>query len=112
MAFTATIKAHSAAINATMASFENSNEENSKEFIQSSASRCEDLLQQMLLLRRDYGNDKTLKPTSVTYDLTLAVLNQAGDSDAVKRVQMLRNDEGNPIAVQPRFRGNRSKAKR
>jgi hypothetical protein len=92
VAFTATIKAHSAAINATIASVE-ADKQHSKELIQSYAKRCEDLLQQMLLIRR--GNEKSLTPTAVTFDLVQTALNQAWDLDAVKRVQMLRNEENN-----------------
>jgi signal transduction histidine kinase len=93
VAFTATIKAHSAAINATIASSVENNEQHSTELIQASAKRCEDLLQQMLLIRR--GNEKSLTPTPVTFDLVLSALNQARDLDAVNRVQMLRSEENN-----------------
>lgn len=93
VAFTATIKAHSAAINATLASLDNTDDSHSNEIIQSSAKRCEDLLQQLCLLRRDYENERSLKPTSVTYDLVLGALKQAGDLDGVHRVQRLRAEE-------------------
>ena len=74
--------------------------------MQSSASRCEDLLLQLLLLRKDYVNDKSLKPTAVTYDLVLWALQQVEDSDGVKRVQLLRsNDENNNTERIPKFRG-------
>eukprot|EP00956_Cyclotella_meneghiniana_P008166 scaffold10870_cov84-Cyclotella_meneghiniana.AAC.6 len=114
VAFTATIKAHSAAINATMASPDNINAQYSKEVMQSSASRCEDLLLQLLLLRKDYVNDKSLKPTAVTYDLVLWALQQVEDSDGVKRVQLLRsNDENNNTERIPKFRGeSRRRTKR
>lgn len=114
VAFTATIKAHSAAINATMAlESTNGDDKHSKEFIESSARRCEDLLQQTLLLHRDHGNDKSLKPTDVTFELTMAVLRQAGDLDGVKRVQMLREESNTSINEKsPRFRSFKSNAKR
>lgn len=105
VAFTATIKAHSAAINATMTSLGNINVQYSKEVIQSSASRCEELLLQLCLLRRDYMNDKSLKPTAVTFDLVLGALQQAEDLDGVKRVQLLRSsDENNYTERIPKFR--------
>jgi len=96
VAFTATIKAHSAAINATLSD----NSEDSKQLIQSSATRCEDLLQQLCLLRRSHGKDQSLKPTSVTFDLVLCVLAQAEDFDAVERVKRLRDEESSSYVVE------------
>ncbi len=102
ISFTAAIKAHSAAINATLSSSLESDESGEnittqsshvKQQIEASASRCEDLLQQLCLLYRSPGNDRTLKPTSVTFELVLGALAQAGDKDGVERVRQLRYEE-------------------
>lgn len=102
VAFTATIKAHSATINATMSSLEHTDKADSKKLIEFSARRCEDLLQQLLLLRRDHSNDKSLKPSDVTFDLVLGALNHAGDEDGVQRVQLLREEEVNLAERRPK----------
>jgi len=101
VAFTATIKAHSAAINA-ISSLRNADETYKKEKIQSAARRCEDLLQQLCLLRNGQGNDRSLQPTSVTFDLVLAALEQAEDFDGIKRLQTLRSEE-NDVEKAPKF---------
>lgn len=98
VAFTAAIKAHSAAINATLASLDatdedttiqhtNTNDNDQK--LQASAKRCEDLLQQLCLLYQSPGGDRSLKPTSVTFDLTIRALAQVKDEEGVKRVKEL-----------------------
>lgn len=98
VAFTAAIKAHSAAINATLASLEPAEEDatipdtitqDKEQNMQSSAKRCEDLLQQLCLLYQSPGGDRSLKPTSVTFDLTIRALTQVQDQDGVERVKQL-----------------------
>ena len=89
------MKAHSAAINATLSALPDENregEQKTNEIIQASAKRCEDLLQQLTLLYRSPGGDRTLKPTVVTFDLVSKALQQAGDADGLERVNMLRTD--------------------
>lgn len=105
VAFTAAIKAHSATINATMSSLNHNDEVYSKKLIETSASRCEDLLQQLLLLRKDHGNDKSLKPSDVTFDLVVGALNRAEDLDGAQRVQLLREEENNLAERRPKRRG-------
>lgn len=103
--FTAAIKAHSSAINATLSELDESNEgddddddgagnnkrENQKqEKIKASAKRCEDLLQQLCLLYQLPGNDRSLKPTSVTFELVTGALSLAKDWEGVERIKVLR----------------------
>lgn len=99
VAFTATIKAHSAAINATISSRDYAEDGDVDEMIQSSARRCEDLLQQLCLLGRSYAYDQSLKPTGVTFELVISALTQAGDWDGVERVKKLR-EEGSTNTVE------------
>ncbi|KAL7537195.1 hypothetical protein ACHAXR_010474 [Thalassiosira sp. AJA248-18] len=95
VAFTAAIKAHVAAINATLSSSAEEEEtreinaNNTKEIVEASAKRCEDLLQQLCLLHQSHGNDRSLKPTSVTYELVIRALDQVEDWDGVERVKLL-----------------------
>jgi len=97
IAFTAAIKAHSTAINATLALAEEEptsecSESNIQQTTEASAKRCEDLLQQLCLMYQIPGkNDRTLKPTSVTFDLTTRALTQVGDLEGVERVKLLRS---------------------
>ncbi|KAL3782312.1 hypothetical protein HJC23_001920 [Cyclotella cryptica] len=93
VAFTATIKAHSAAINATTSSLDCAEDGNVNEMVKTYARRCEDLLQQLCLLRRSHGFDQSLKPTGVTFDLVLSALTQVKDWDGVERVKKLRDEE-------------------
>lgn len=91
IAFTATIKAHSVAINATIAQFGSKNQSaEALKSIEASAKRCEDLLQNLCHLHLHQLN-RSLKPTQVTYDLVLTVLSQAKDWDGVERVKNLRS---------------------
>lgn len=93
VAFTATIKAHSAAINATLAVKEeeltDESNANNKRQMETSARRCEDLLQQLCLLYQQHGNDRSLKPTTVTFDLVIRALAQVEDREGVERVTLL-----------------------
>ena len=89
------MKAHSAAINATLSALpedEREGKQKANGIVQASAKRCEDLLQQLTLLYRSPGGDRTLKPTVVTFELVSKALQQAGDDDGAERVKMLRSD--------------------
>lgn len=86
VAYTATIKAHSAAINATL-SLDDSADSN--ESIAFSARRCEDLLQSLCQLYVQ-NPGPSLKPTTVTFDLVQTVLTQAGDMDGAERTKSMR----------------------
>ena len=95
VAFTATIKAHSAAINSTLSLTEEeltdeSNAQNKR--MEASARRCEDLLQQLCLLYQQHGNDRSLKPTTVTFDLVIGALTQVDDREGVERVTLLQEE--------------------
>ncbi|KAL9180864.1 hypothetical protein ACHAXT_011317 [Thalassiosira profunda] len=94
VAFTATIKAHSAAINATLALNEeeltDESHAHNKQQMEASARRCEDLLQQLCLLYQQPRNDRSLKPTTVTFDLVIRALMQVDDREGVERVILLR----------------------
>ena len=93
IAFTATIKAHSAAINATLSTIENEEEDgtdNHQMLLETSARRCEDILQELCLLHHNHGNDRSMKPTEVTFDLVIKALEQIDDHDGVERVKLLR----------------------
>mmetsp|Transcript_6940 Transcript_6940/g.12161 ORF Transcript_6940/g.12161 Transcript_6940/m.12161 type:complete len:550 (+) Transcript_6940:164-1813(+) len=94
VAFTAAIKAHSAAMKATLSSDEGVDAQNNvlTQQIGASARRCEDLLQQLCLMYQNQGNDRSLKPTSVTFDLVNKALTQAKDWEGVERVKMLRSE--------------------
>jgi hypothetical protein len=94
--FTAAIKAHSSAINATLSGLDDSEDEGSKlqkqEQIKASAKRCEDLLQELCLLYQLPGNDRSLKPTSVTFELVTGALTLAEDWEGVERIAELREE--------------------
>lgn len=98
IAFTATIKAHSAAINATMSTIKKEEEEDgtdinksdNHQIMEASARRCEDLLLQLCLLHQNHGNDRSMKPTDVTFDLVIKALAQIDDLDGVERAKLLR----------------------
>eukprot|EP00571_Detonula_confervacea_P017633 CAMPEP_0172312256 /NCGR_PEP_ID=MMETSP1058-20130122/17089_1 /TAXON_ID=83371 /ORGANISM="Detonula confervacea, Strain CCMP 353" /LENGTH=524 /DNA_ID=CAMNT_0013025663 /DNA_START=88 /DNA_END=1659 /DNA_ORIENTATION=- len=87
-AFTAAIKAHSAAINA-IAEDELTSQTTvqSKQQMEASAGRCEDLLQQLCLLYQNHGSDRSLKPTSVTFEITTKALAQVEDGEGLERVK-------------------------
>jgi len=88
VAFTATIKAHSAAINATL-SLDDSVDSGRDESIALSARRCEDLLQSLCQLYvQNPGH--SLKPTAVTFDLVQTALTQAKDFDGAERTMTMR----------------------
>ncbi|KAK1741543.1 pentatricopeptide repeat-containing protein [Skeletonema marinoi] len=96
--FTAAIKAHSTSIDATL-SFDDSEEEEDEasklmrqEQLKASAKRCEDLLQELCLLYQLPGNDRSLKPTSVTFELVTGALTLAEDWEGVKRITALREE--------------------
>lgn len=96
VAYTATIKAHSAAINATALSSTDDGEvavqsKTNKQLMEASAGRCEDLLQQLCLLYQNHGNDRTLKPTTVTFELVIRALTQVEDWEGLERVNILRD---------------------
>eukprot|EP00986_Skeletonema_menzelii_P020356 scaffold30947_cov148-Skeletonema_menzelii.AAC.1 len=97
--FTAAIKAHSTSINATLSGLDGSEDEVSKvqkqEQIKASAKRCEDLLQELCLLYQLPGNDSSLKPSSVTFELVIGALTLAEEWEGVKRITALR-EEGMP----------------
>ena len=92
--FTAAIKAHSTAINATLSGLDDSEDDASKlqkhEQTKASAKRCEDLLQELCLLYQLPGNDRSLKPTSVTFELVTGALTLAEDWEGVERIAELR----------------------
>jgi len=93
IAFTATIKAHSLAINATLSTIENEEEDCTdinQMLLETSARRCEDILQELCLLHHNHGNDRSMKPTDVTFDLVTKALEQIDDHDGVERVKLLR----------------------
>jgi len=90
IAFTATIKAHSAAINATIENEEEDCTDINQMLLETSARRCEDILQELCLLHHNHGNDRSMKPTDVTFDLVTKALEQIDDHDGVKRVKLLR----------------------
>ena len=95
--YTAAIKASSAAINATMNSLSLENDPvlmsgHKRQQMEASARRCEDLLQQLCMLHKSNGNDRSLKPTSVTFDLVLKALMLIDDGEGVERVQQLREE--------------------
>jgi hypothetical protein len=97
IAFTSTIKAHSSAINATLSGLDDSDENEAskllkREQIKASAKRCEDLLQELCLLYQLPGNDRSLKPTSVTFELVTGALTLAEDWEGVKRIAELREE--------------------
>lgn len=89
VAYTAAIKANSAAINAIIAS---TGEENKRRQMEVSARRCEDLLQQLFLLHKSHENDRSLKPTSVTFDLVIKALMLINDTEGMERVKQLRDE--------------------
>jgi hypothetical protein len=89
VAYTAAIKANSAAINAIIAS---TGEENKRRQMEVSARRCEDLLQQLFLLHKSHENDRSLKPTSVTFDLVSKALILINDTEGMERVKQLRDE--------------------
>ena len=94
--FTAAIKAHSSSINATLSELESEEDEvtkvHRKEQIKASARRCEDLLQELCLLYQLPGNDRSQKPTSVTFELVTGALTLAEDWEGVKRIKELREE--------------------
>lgn len=90
VAFTAAIKAHSATINATLASSDDDAILPLDSKAHGEARRCEDLLQQLCLLYQNHGNDRTMKPTSVTFDLVTRALTQVEDRAGLERVVLLR----------------------
>ena len=112
VAFTSCMKSHSAAINATLflmgsggdgscdgeptTATSKSDDENSNynniQIIEASARRCEDLLQQLCLLHLNHGNDRSLKPTSVTFDIAVKALMQIDDTEGVQRAEELRRE--------------------
>jgi len=103
VAFTAAMKAHSAAINATMSISEGEStaammtfSEMSSEVqqqVKASAKRCEDLLQQLCIMyHQSPGNDRSLKPTSTTFDVVERALMRAEDEDGAKMVRLLREE--------------------
>jgi hypothetical protein len=97
IAFTSTIKAHSSAINATLSGLDDSDENEAskllkREQIKASAKRCEDFLQELCLLYQLPGNDRSLKPTSVTFELVTGALTLAEDWEGVKRIAELREE--------------------
>ena len=97
VAYTAAIKASSAAINATMNSLSLENDPvlmsgHKRQQMEASARQCEDLLQQLCMLHKSNGNDRSLKPTSVTFDLVLKALTLIDDGEGVERVQQLREE--------------------
>lgn len=98
--FTAAIKAHSSAINATLSELdelageekEGSTKLQKQEHIKTAAKRCEDLLQQLCLLYQLPGNDRSLKPTTVTFELVTGALTSAEDWEGVERIKGLREE--------------------
>lgn len=94
VAYTAAIKANLAAINATRTS--SSSVDNNlipvhkRQHMEASARRCEDLLQLLCLLHRSNANDRSLKPTAVTFDLVIKALTLINDVEGMKRVKQLR----------------------
>jgi hypothetical protein len=101
--FTAAIKAHLASMNATKLNSissddddgdDDNDEEESKVLpaMQTSARRCEDLLQQLCLMyyQCNENEQRLLKPTSVTFELVTKALTQVNDKDGVERVKQLR----------------------
>lgn len=98
--FTAAIKAHSSAINATLSELdefagqekEDLTKLQKQEHIKTSAKRCEDLLQQLCLLYQLPGNDRSLKPTTVTFELVTGALLSAEDWEGVERIKGLREE--------------------
>ena len=106
VSFTAAIKAHSSAMNTTLSMLADEDNEQREvegnygdvtrneathQRITSSAKRCEDLLQQLCLLYQTFGNDRSLKPTPVTFDLVTRALTQVEDREGVARVKALRD---------------------
>mmetsp|Transcript_10427 Transcript_10427/g.18774 ORF Transcript_10427/g.18774 Transcript_10427/m.18774 type:complete len:181 (+) Transcript_10427:131-673(+) len=97
VAFTVAIKAHSAAINAALLAEGTSatkDDDVQRKRTEASARRCEDLLQQLCLMCQNQGNDRTLKPTSVTFESVIQALTLANDVEGVERVKLLRDDGG------------------
>jgi len=96
--FTAAIKAHSTSIDATLSLDDSEEEEDEasklmrQEQLKASAKRCEDLLQELCLLYQLPGNDRSLKPTSVTFELVTGALTLAEDWEGVKRITALREE--------------------
>ena len=96
--FTAAIKAHSSSINATLSELQDSTDNDNvirlqkREQIKASARRCEDLLQELCLLYQLPGNDRSMKPTSVTFELVTGALTLAEDWDGLKRVEEFREE--------------------
>lgn len=97
VAYTAAIKANSAAINAIITA--SSSEKDSAllsvqktQQMEASARRCEDLLQQLCMLHKSHGNDRSLKPTSVTFDLVIKALTLINDREGMERVVQLREE--------------------
>lgn len=90
VAFTAAIKAHSSGINAALSLDDTDGDNTNNPQIIAAARRCEDILQQLLLLYQNHGNDRSLKPTSVTFELVIRALTQIEDSKGVERVKLLR----------------------
>jgi hypothetical protein len=100
--FTAAIKAHLASMNATklnsISSDDDGDDDNDEEeskvlpAMQTSARRCEDLLQQLCLMyyQCNENEQRLLKPTSVTFELVTKALTQVNDKDGVERVKQLR----------------------
>ncbi|KAL7551563.1 hypothetical protein ACHAWF_014753 [Thalassiosira exigua] len=90
VAYTAAIKAHAAAIDATSASSGEVGSEG-RATMEASARRCEDLLHQLCLLHQGHGGDRSLKPTAVTFDLTTKALARVEDWEGVERLKLLRS---------------------
>jgi hypothetical protein len=94
--FTAAIKAHSTSINATLSELDDLEDKESRvqklEQIKASAKRCEDLLQELCLLGLGFGNDSSMKPSSVTFELVIGALTLAEEWGAVKRITALREE--------------------
>lgn len=97
VAYTAAIKANSAAINAIITSSALENDTTlisgpKRQQMEALTRRCEDLLQQLFLLHKTHANDRSLKPTSVTYDLVIKALTLINDEEGLERVKQLRNE--------------------
>lgn len=99
--FTAAIKAHSTSINATLSSGDTTTEDDDEasnklqkqqQQVKASAKRCEDLLQELCLLYQLPGNDRSLKPTSVTFELVIGALTLAEEWEGVERITALREE--------------------
>lgn len=93
VAYTAAIKANWAAINAIITPPSSEKDPAIKaQLMEASARRCEDLLQQLCMLHKSHGNDRSLKPTSVTFDLVIKALTLINDRDSMERVTQLREE--------------------